>query len=64
MQYGWFARSFHGATSRSSSDKAASCWRAVQAQGFSEKAERSAHAAETRAVPRGQTLPSAHCVSM
>ena len=36
---------------------------AVQAQGFSTKAERSAHSAVT-AVPPGQVLPAAHVVSV
>ena len=57
-----FARSFHGASARSVSDRAASSCRAVQAHGFSSKAERSAHSAET-GVPPGQMLPAAHVVS-
>ena len=63
MQYAAFARSFHGAPgAKLAADRAASCSRAVQAQGLSLKAERSAHAAET-AVPPGQVLPAAHVVS-
>ena len=55
------ARSFHGASACSVVDRAASCCRAVQAQGFSSKPERSAHAAET-AVPPGQVAPTAQVV--
>ena len=64
MQYAAFARSFHGAAvAKLAVDRAASCCRAVHAQGFSEKAERSAHAAET-SVPPGQVLPAAQAVSV
>ena len=61
-QYAAPARSFHGATVCSVVDRAASCSSAVQAHGFSEKAERSAHAAET-GVPPGQVLLAAQVVS-
>ena len=61
-QYAAPARSFHGATVCSVVDRAASSCSAVQAQGFSAKAERSAHSAET-AVPPGQMMPAAQAVS-
>ena len=64
MQYAAFARSFHGASvAKLAADTAASCWSAVHAQGFSSKAERSAHAAET-AVPPGHVAPSAQVASV
>ena len=60
-QYAVFARLFHGSRVGKLGDRAASCCRAVQAHGFSPKAERSAHSAET-AVPPGQVLPAAQAV--
>ena len=63
VQYAAFARSFHGASAaKLAADRAASSCSAVQAQGFSLNAERSAHAAETT-VPPGQTRPTSHWVS-
>ena len=56
-----FARSSQGAAACSVVDRAASCSSAVQAQGLSSKAERSAHSAET-AVPPGQMAPAVQAV--
>ena len=63
VQYAAFARLLHGACpAKLAADMAASCCSAVQAQGFSLNAERSAHAAETT-VPPGQTWPTAQVMS-
>ena len=61
-QYGSFARSFHGGRVGSVASMPASCSSAVHAQGFSRKAERSTHSADT-AVPPGQMLPAAQAMS-
>ena len=57
------ARAFHGVSFFRVGDRAASCCRAVQAHGFSLKADRSAQAAETT-VPQGQMLPATQLVSL